>query len=65
MFMLRLVVFLMAMAVFAGVLILIALLAPIGMNNAMGIIGAVVIGTVLAVPVTYVVANAMAGGMKA
>jgi len=37
---------------------------PIGMNNAMGIIGAVAIGTLVSIPVAYVVAGKMAAGMK-
>ena len=64
MMILRFVVFLMAMAVFAGSLVLCALLLPIGMNNAMGIIGAVAIGTLVSIPVAYVVAGKMAAGMK-
>lgn len=58
---LRFVVFLMAMVVFAGSLVLGALTLPIGMNNAIGIIGAVALGTILAVPVAYLVAGAMYG----
>jgi len=65
MIVLRLAVFFMAMATFAGILVLGALTLPIGMNNAMGIIGAVVIGTVLAIPTAYVVAKKMSDGMQA
>lgn len=65
MIVLRLAVFFMAMATFAGILVLGALTLPIGMNNAMGIIGAVVIGTVLAIPTAYIVAKKMSDGMQA
>lgn len=64
MFMLRFVVFLMAMVTFAGCLVLGVLTLPLGLNNAMGIIGAVALGTVISLPVSYIVANKMAGGMK-
>jgi len=64
MIVLRLAVFFMALAVFAGVLILVVLTVPVGVSNAMGIIGAVVIGTVISIPVAYVVANKMSEGMK-
>ena len=63
MLILRLVVFFMALATFSGSLILIALLAPIGMNNAMGVIGAAALGAVISLPVTYFVSNAMTGKM--
>jgi len=64
MIVLRLAVFFMALAVFAGVLILVVLTVPVGVSNAMGIIGAVVIGTVISIPVAYVVANKMSSGMQ-
>lgn len=64
MIVLRLAVFFMAMVTFAGILVLGALTLPIGMNNAMGIIGAVAIGTVLAIPTAYVVAKKMSDGMQ-
>ncbi len=65
MIVLRLAVFFMAMVTFAGILVLGALTLPIGMNNAMGIIGAVAIGTVLTIPTAYVVAKKMSDGMQA
>ena len=64
MIVLRLAVFFMALAVFAGVLILVVLTVPVGVSNAIGIIGAVVIGTVISIPVAYVVANKMSSGMQ-
>lgn len=64
MFILRLVVFLMAMATLSGSFVLIVLVAPIGLNNPMGIIGAVAVGTIVAVPVAYIVAAKMAKGMR-
>ncbi len=59
--MLRFVVFLMAMVTLSGILVLCALTLPLGLNNATGVIGAVAIGTVLAIPVTIIVAKAMMG----
>jgi len=65
MLVLRLAVFFMGLVRFGGLLVLVALTLPIGMNNAMGIIGAVAIGTVLAIPAAYIVAKKMSDGMQA
>ncbi|HEY9080738.1 hypothetical protein [Magnetovibrio sp.] len=64
MIVLRLAVFFMAMVTFAGSLVLAVLTMPLGLNNAMGIIGAVAVGTAVAVPVAWVVANKMSAGMN-
>jgi hypothetical protein len=61
MFFMSFVVFLMASVTFAGSFVLAVLILPIGLNNAMGVIGAVALGTILAVPVAYMVAKAMGG----
>lgn len=57
---LRLTIFLMASVVFAGTLVLIALLTP-ALNNAMGVIAAAAIGFVAALVVTYVVSKKIGG----
>ncbi|MCW8915783.1 MAG: hypothetical protein OQK24_08010 [Magnetovibrio sp.] len=59
--MLRFVVFLMAMVTLSGILVLLALTLPLGLNNATGVIGSVAIGTALAIPVSIIVAKAMMG----
>lgn len=59
--MLRFVVFLMAMATFSGSLVLVVLTVPMGVDMFTGIIGAVGLGTVLAIPVSIMVAKAMSG----
>ncbi|OEJ67985.1 hypothetical protein [Magnetovibrio blakemorei] len=64
MIVLRLAVFLMALIVFVGVLVLCVLTMPLGLNNAMGIIGAAGLGTLISIPVTYFVAKKMSEGMK-
>lgn len=61
---LRLVIFVMAATVFAGTLVLAALLTP-ALNNWMGMVGAAVIGFGLAVPVAIVVSNKISGGNTA
>ena len=61
MWVLRLAVFFMAMVTFSGILVLIVLDLPLGLNNAMGVIGAVGIGTVLAIPTAFMVSKAMMG----
>jgi len=63
MIVLRLAVFFMAMVTFAGSLVLVVLSAPIGLDNATGVIGAAAVGTVISIPVTYFVSKAMAGKM--
>ena len=65
MIVLRLAVFLMAMVTFAGILTLIVLTVPsLGMANATGMIGSAAIGTLISLPVTYFVSNAMAKNMS-
>jgi hypothetical protein len=54
----------MALIVFVGVLVLCVLTMPLGLNNAMGIIGAAGLGTLISIPVTYFVAKKMSEGMK-
>lgn len=60
---LRLVIFIMAATVFAGTLVLAALIAPVGLNNATGMIGSAVVGVALAIPVAIVVSNKIGGNM--
>ena len=62
--MLRFVIFLMASVVFAGSLVLAALLTP-ALNNWMGLVGGAVIGFGLAVPVAIVVSNKISGSNTA
>ena len=64
MWVLRLAVFLMAMVTFSGILVLIVLDLPLGLDNAMGVIGAVAIGTLLAIPTAFMVAKAMMGNQS-
>ncbi|MEG3617461.1 hypothetical protein V5T82_03240 [Magnetovibrio sp. PR-2] len=59
--MLRFVVFLMAMVTFSGVLVLAVLTIPMGIDMFMGIAGAVGLGTVVSIPVSFMVAKAMEG----
>lgn len=61
---LRFVIFLMASVVFAGSLVLAALLTP-ALNNWMGLVGGAVIGFGIAVPVAIVVSNKISGGNTA
>lgn len=51
----------MAMATFSGSLVLVVLTVPMGVDMFTGIIGAVGLGTVLAIPVSIMVAKAMSG----
>jgi len=59
---LRLAIFAMASVVFAGSLLLVALLTP-AFNNAVGIIGASAIGFAIAIVVTIVVSKKISGNM--
>lgn len=61
---LRLVIFIMAATVFAGTLLLAALLTP-ELNNWMGMVGSAVVGFGLAIPVAIVVSKKIGGSNTA
>ena len=62
--MLRFVVFLMAMVTFSGALVLAVLTIPMGIDMFIGIAGAVAIGTLISIPVAFMVAKAMQGNSR-
>lgn len=60
---LRMAIYFVAATFLAGTFVLIALLAPVGLDNATGMIGSAVGGGLLAIPVAYILANKISGHM--